>query len=478
MQKKMLCFLLGMFFFSAAVHAHIVLPSVFSDNMVLQQKSKVKIWGKTEPGKTVTVSNTWDKRNYTVTAAATGSWIVSIATPVYGGPYELVISDGEPVTLKNILIGDVWVCSGQSNMEMPLAGWGKVLDYEQEIKAADYPGIRLLQARQTASTRPLNDLVLANGGWQVCSPQSIPDFSSTAYFFAREIHKKTGIPIGLVHTSWGGTYIEAWTGGEALKKLPAYADGVEKIEKAEPAVDHTDGNRPSVLFNAMIHPILSFGIKGVIWYQGEANADRGPADYYTLFPTMINNWRQRWGYDFPFYFVQLANFMKKEPQPGPADWAVIRDAQRQALSLPNTGMAVTTDIGDENDIHPKNKQEVGRRLALIALSEIYNRKLVYSGPVLKSKSVNGDQVVLRFSSADGLRAKGGQSPTGFAVAGADRQFYWAVAKIEGTKVILHSDKVANPVAVRYGWANNPDANLMNAAGLPASPFRTDTWELK
>lgn len=477
---KRLFFLAAVCCLSMITRAHIVLPSFFSDNMVLQQKSTVKIWGKTEAGKTVTITTSWNQKQATAVAGADGKWQVAVSTPSYGGPYEISLSDGETITLKNILIGDVWVCSGQSNMEMPLAGWGKVENYETEIKNAGYPMIRLLQAKRIASTRPLDDLAIWDGGWQVCSPQSVPEFSSTAYFFAREVYKKTGIPIGLLHTSWGGTIIEAWTSGASLKKFPQFTEAVAKIEAAAPEVKGGDGNRASVLFNAMIHPLIPFRIKGVIWYQGESNADQVEEAllYRKLFPNLINDWRQQWNQpDLPFYFVQLANYSKKGNEAAMAAWPLLREAQRNTLSLPHTGMAVTIDIGNSTDIHPKNKQEVGRRLALAALANTYGKKNEYTGPVLSGQVVKNGGIELTFTHAKGLNSKKGNGIlNGFAIAGGDKQFYPADVTIRGKKVFVSSPSVkATPVAVRYAWADDPGADLCNDAGLPASPFRTDDW---
>ena len=637
---------------SGSLEAKVTLPAVFGDNMVFQQKTNAAVWGKADPGKTVKLVPGWDKKTYTAKADEKGNWKVTMPTPGYGGPYAITISDGEPLTLNNVLVGEVWVCSGQSNMEMPLAGWGKVNNYQQEIEAAKYPKIRLLQVEQQTSLTPREDAKVWVGGWQACSPASIPNFSSTAYFFAREIYKKMGVPIGLIHTSWGGTIAEAWTSGGALKKMPDFAGMVTQMEasqqnqsgksyqqqmeewqsavlakdpgyqgslaswaatsfddagwkkmelpayweagvlpnfdgvvwfrkkitiptswagkelkvnlgmiddddityfngkkigatqgynkprtytipadevKAGEAVitvrvfDSTgnggfsddkntlallsvdgqrlslDGswqyregfnlkdvpampvsnegpNRPMVLYNAMIHPFIQFAIRGAIWYQGESNAGRA-YQYRELFPLMISDWREKWGRgNFPFYFVQLANYMNRNEQPEATGWAALREAQLQTLSLPNTGMAVTIDIGEAKDIHPKNKQDVGGRLAKIALAQTYGQKLAYSGPVLKSGVAKGNQMVLSFTHAEGgLRASDGGALKGFAVAGEDQKFHWADAKVQGDQIVVSSAAVTKPVAVRYAWANNPECNLVNGAGLPASPFRTDSW---
>jgi sialate O-acetylesterase len=463
---------------TAPVQAKVKLPSVFSDNMVFQQKTKAAVWGKTDANKTVKVTGSWNNKTVTGKADASGNFKVLISTPSFGGPYTVTVSDGEDLSLKNILIGDVWLCSGQSNMEMPLAGWGKINNYEQEIKEANYPNIRLLQGIRTASNVPLDDAKVANGGWTACTPQYVEGFSSVAYFFARELNKKTGIPIGLIHTSWGGTIAEAWTSAATLKTMPDFVDAVNKVENAAKdssvAKKEEGPNRTTVLYNAMIHPYLQFAIKGAIWYQGESNAGRAK-QYRTLFPAMITDWRKNWGIgNFPFYFVQLANFMKVEAEPVTSNWAELRDAQLSTLSLPNTGMAVIIDAGDEKDIHPKNKQDVGKRLALIALAKNYKVKVPYSGPVYQSQKIEGNAIKLNFKATDGgLKTSDGAALKGFAVAGADQKFYWAKAEIKGNQVLVSSDKVANPVSVRYAWANNPVCNLVNGAGLPASPFRTD-----
>lgn len=637
--------------FSSSLQAKVKLPSLFSDNMVFQQKSKAAVWGKADPGKAITISTTWSRVRYTAKADESGNWKIKVATPAYGGPYAMTISDGEPLILMNVLIGEVWVCSGQSNMEMPLGGWGKIDHYEQEIAAAKYPMIRLLQVDHVASNFPLEDAKVANAGWKPCIPQYVAEFSSVAYFFAREIYNKTKIPIGLIHTSWGGTIAEAWTSAATLKTIPDFVAAVNKIEdlgkeknsvtveqklaawqdlveqkdagmqqgkpawtastynasswknmqlptlwedaglagfdgvvwfrknitipeawagkelklnlgtiddnditffdgekigqtegynvprnytipankvkagtftlavrvfdgagggglygdknvmsiiggdgtrialdgawqyqigmnlKDAPKPESIDGpNRTTVLYNAMIHPYLQFPIKGVIWYQGESNADRAH-QYRTLFPAMITDWRKQWGQgDFPFYFVQLANFMKVEPQPVPSAWAELRDAQRATLSLPNTGMAVTIDIGNAGDIHPKNKQDVGKRLALIALAKNYGVKGPYSGPVYQSAKIEGNAINLSFDPIQGLKTSDGAELKGFAIAGADQKFHWAKARIKGNQILVSSTEVADPVAVRYAWANNPVCNLTNASGLPASPFRTDKWD--
>jgi sialate O-acetylesterase len=635
---------------SLTTQAKVTLPSVFSDNMVLQQKTNAAIWGTSDAGKTVTITTSWNSQKYTAVPDKTGKWKVKVATPSYGGPYSININDGQATTLKNVLIGEVWVCSGQSNMQMPLAGWGKINDYEKEIAAANYPMIRLLQAEMVTSNVPLDNAKVTNGGWTLCTPQYIAEFSSVAYFFAREIYNKTKVPVGLIHTSWGGTIAEAWTSGPTLKTMADFAQAVKSIEDAaagstketyeqkmqvwQKNVDEKDAgysagtaawainknektgwenmtlpalwentslpgfdgvvwfrkkvnlpaswagkdikvslgaidddditwfngeqigktqgyatprnytiaanlvkpgeneivvrvfdgaggggiydnaktlsltsangeqlslagawtykvgvnlkdmpakpmdmngpNRPTVLYNAMIHPFIQYSIRGAIWYQGESNADRAK-QYQSLFPALITDWRKNFNQgDFPFYFVQLANFMKPIDQPAESEWAELREAQFKTLSLPNTGMAVAIDIGDAVDIHPKNKQEVGRRLALIALAKTYGQKMSYSGPLYQSYKAEGNKIKVTFKNVDGgLKPKGSTKVAGFEIAGADKKFHWAEASIAGNEIVVSSNEVPNPVAVRYSWADNPNGNLYNVAGLPASPFRTD-----
>lgn len=466
------------YLFIQSTQAKIALPNFFTDNMVLQQKTKVNFSGKASPSAQVSITTSWNGKKYETEADAEGAWRILVQTPTYGGPYEVVVSDGEALTLHNILIGEVWFCSGQSNMEMPLAGWGKIQHYEQEIEKADYPSIRLLQVLHAAGQTPTDEAKLWDGGWQECNSKSIPEFSSTAYFFAREIYEKTHIPIGLIHSSWGGTYVEAWMSEQTLTKYAVLKEAYDKMKTIEvSSFDAKNGNQPTALYNAMVKPFIGFPIEGAIWYQGESNAGRAVA-YRDLFPAMIKDWRSKWGVgDFPFYFVQLANYMKKEDAPIASDWAMLREAQTYALKLPNTGMAVIMDIGDKDDIHPKNKQEVGRRLALLALNNTYRQKNSCSGPNLKSHKIKANEILLRFDGKGSpLILKGNGGNHTFAVAGNDHKFYWANAKIQENRIVVSSPQVKEPVAVRYAWANNPDADLFNAEGLPAAPFRTDNWD--
>lgn len=634
----------------AAPAEWIKLPAVFTDNMVLQRGIEVPVWGKATANGKVTVLFEGQKKS--TVADENGDWQIRLNPLTTGGPFVLEVIGKESIILANVMVGEVWVCSGQSNMEMPLAGWGKIDNYEEEIAAANYPNIRLFQVHKAMSLLPQPDVQA--DAWQECSPNTVPLFSAVAYFFGRKLHKELDIPIGLIHTSWGGTVAEAWTAPEFLEQLEdfiplmqelktaatteeelrlEYERKVEdwqklldaKVQEAQSGtntwessttddsdwhsmrlpilwesaglpgfdgivmfrktfdipdvvanesftlslgpiddqdvtfingrhVGTTDSynaqrhydipagifkvgdnliavqvldtgggggiwgeasqmwlksssgtrialagdwkykevmslndvpprpqspdspNRPTVLYNAMLKPLMPCALRGAIWYQGESNAARA-CQYRELFPTMINSWRTNWGQgDFPFLFVQLANWRQRRDLPLDSDWAELREAQSKTLALPNTGMAVTIDIGDADDIHPKNKQDVGLRLALNALAKVYDKDIVYSGPMYQSMRVQADKIILTFDYADGgLVAKGGDL-TGFAIAGEDKNFVWANALIDGETVVVSSPAIKNPVAVRYAWADNPACNLYNAAGLPASPFRTDEWD--
>ena len=491
---------------AGAAVADIKLPAIIGDNMVLQQGGKVPIWGWADPGEEVTAGVSWNNMKWAVKADKDGKWSFRINPPKAGGPYEMTLTGKNTITIKNILVGEVWVCSGQSNMQMTVQSSNNA---QQEIADAGYPKIRLFSVKRTVAETPQSD---CEGNWSECSPRTVPDFSAVAYFFGRELHKQLNVPVGLIHTSWGGTPAESWTRREVLEadadfvpivkryddavakypqamkeyeqKLAEWKEAVEKA-KAEgkdqprrPGEPFGPGNpnAPAGLYNAMIAPLIPYGIQGAIWYQGESNAGRA-YQYRTLFPAMIKNWRDDWGQgQFSFLFVQLANFMQTKPEPTESAWAELREAQSMTLALPNTGMVVIIDIGDAVDIHPKNKQDVGKRLALWALADTYGKKLVYSGPIYKSMNVDCSSIILSFNHVGGgLVAKGGAELKGFSIAGKDRKFVWADAKIDGDKVIVSSEKVDMPVAVRYAWADNPVCNFYNQEDLPASPFRTDEW---
>lgn len=639
--KKYTYLLLLTVLFTSVLQAEVRLPHIFSDNMVLQRDKILKIWGWADKNEKVQVEILGQIKN--TKTDKSGYWFVNIDPIPYGGPYQMRIQGvNNTITLNNILIGDIWLCSGQSNMEMPVNGWGQVYNYEKEIKDADYPLIRAFNVEKAMSMTPDSDF---GGKWQVCSPETVSSFSATAYFFARKLNKQLNIPIGIINSSWGGTDIETWISSDSFQKLPdnfkeRYADlkgidltkfaqenenkkkdylaalandpgikeewfkpsygtttwkkmqipqewgqtelasidgivwfkynfslpesaigktatihlgpvddddvswingtkigetvgyGIPRIYDIEKGVlknginnltikvvDHSGGGGlfglpddlyievngikyplageweykpsvtnkefgyidfspnayPSLLYNAMINPITPLSIKGAIWYQGENNANAA-YNYRTLFPTLINDWRGKWGYQFPFYWVQLANYMAKDNQPEDSRWAELRESQDMTLSLANTGQAVITDIGDGADIHPRNKQDVGLRLALIALNKDYGKSdIVYSGPTFKKMEISGDKAIIYFDNiGKGLSVKSKYGYIeGFAIAGADNKFVWAKAYLDGDKVIVTSDQITNPAAVRYSWSNNPDVNLFNSEGLPAAPFRTD-----
>jgi sialate O-acetylesterase len=474
--------------------AELKLHALFSDGMVLQSDFACPVWGTVEPGEEISVSIAGQKK--TAKAGADGKWSLKLDPLKTGGPHELIVGGRNTITVRDVLVGEVWICSGQSNMEWTVNNSNNAVE---EKASANYPKLRhfLVPKRQEAA--PVADVV---GSWKLCSPDTVGGFTAVGYFFGRELHQKLSVPIGLIHTSWGGTAAEVWTSKRVLdatdllkpmvesyakrsetyeKQFAAYKEAAEKAKaEGKPAPKAPGGKpmMPSCLYNGMIANILPYGIKGAVWYQGESNASRAK-EYQTLFPAMIKNWREDWGQgDFPFGFVQLANYLPRKEQPADSAWAELREAQTLTLSLPKTGMAVIIDIGDAKDIHPRNKQDVGRRLALWAQSQVYGKDIVYSGPIYESMKVEDGKVRLVFKHVGGgLEAKG-EKLTGFSVAGEDRTFHWADAKVDGKTVVVSSEKVAKPVAVRYAWADNPECNLYNKEGIPASPFRTDDWARK
>lgn len=629
------------------VQAKVTLPSFFTNNMVIQQNSTLTLPGKAKAGKKVTVKASWNDNKFTTKATVDGSFRIEIPTPAAGGPYTITISDGETLTLKNVLAGEVWFCSGQSNMEMPVAGWGKVMNYEQEVAEAKYSSIRLLQVKKTIAFTPAEDVEINMGGWQECSSATVPEFSAVAYFYARELWKELNVPIGVIDCTWGGTPAEAWTSLGTLKQVIGFQDETSKIEKlnfdkaslvatyqqdmkewqelfaAKDAglnkgtplwtsslqtdkawktmelpgywegrgLDGVDGivwfqreieiptnwegkdislslgmiddedityyngkeiakgygyatprrytipaelvkagkgtitvrvadfggeggihgekkdlfaevngqkislngvwnyrvgmtmrelppapvspessSYPSVLYNAMVHPFTIFPIKGVIWYQGEANVGRDK-QYVPLFQSLIADWRKQWNTDFPFYFVQLANFLKPQEVQPDSQWAALREAQAEALHVDNTGMVVAIDLGVSYDIHPKNKQEVAKRFATLALANTYHQG-EYIMPACQSYSISGKKLTLTFNTEIQAQEK---IIKGFILAGPDGVFYPATATLTGkTSIVLESSDVAIPIAARYNWADCPDGNLYSTnSNLPVPPFRTD-----
>jgi sialate O-acetylesterase len=499
----LLCLLLALTTVNV-VQADVKLPAVISDNMVLERDMKLPIWGTADPGESVTV--TLGEQTATATADNDGRWSVKLASRAAGGPLEMTVKGKNSLTIKNILVGEVWICSGQSNMEWTVASSNNP---KEEIAAANYPKIRLFTVPKKVSDEPQSD---CGGKWVECSPSTVGGFSGVGYFFGRTLQQDLDVPVGLVNSSWGGTPAESWTTWNTLAANPTLnpitdqadqikanlpklkAQHAEKLAqwkvtaakikaegkqppRAPQLLDSNNPRWPAGLYNGMIAPLVPYAIRGAIWYQGEANAGRAE-QYQTLLPAMITDWRRAFNEgDFPFLIVQLANFTDKKSEPMDDPWAELREAQtKTAGSLPNTGLALAIDIGEAKDIHPRNKQEVGRRLALVAERMTYGMNVVDSGPTYEGMKVAGSEIRITFKNVDGgLEAKGGDKLEGFAIAGADHKFVWAEATIEGNSVIVRSDKISAPVAVRYAWAANPTCNLYNKAGLPAVPFRTDDW---
>lgn len=479
--------------FPVSLAAEVAMPKLFSDHMMIQRNLPVHVWGTGVAGEAVSVTFRGETRE-TITDTL-GRWSLYLPPADAGGPYVLSIKGTNTITFQDVLVGDVWVASGQSNMEFQMS-WAA--DSQKEIAAARYPQIRLFHFEKKAS-----DYALSDGNaksWSACTPESVSDFSAVAYFFAREIQQREHVPIGVIESSWGGTPAEAWTSLAALSSdaslMPVFAayatmtdqeevnrlevkQEQKEIEQAKAAGRPTpkfswrppvESWKPGALYNGMIAPLVAFPIRGVIWYQGESNSvlNRAPL-YGRLFPAMIQDWRNRWAEgDFPFLFVQIANFTSTPAE----DWPAIREAQRKTLALKNTAMAVTIDIGNPEDVHPTDKQDVGARLAVAARAVAYGEKVEYSGPLYRLSAKEGKGIRLWFDHAEsGLVAKHGKL-TGFEIAGADNKFVPADVQIEGSTILVSSPQVPEPKLVHYGWSNSPECNLYNKEGLPASPFET------
>ena len=455
------------------LHAAVHLPAVLSDNAVLQADAPIPIWGTADVGEQITV--TLNDQHQTATTGADGRWRVTMAALKAGSPCVLTVAGTTSITLKNLLVGEVWVGSGQSNMEFALKNANHAA---QEIAGATFPSIRLFSVAKKTADEPLAD---CSGHWVECSPETVPGFSAVAYFFGRELHQTLGVPVGLIHTSWGGTPAEAWTSHEALsatddlkefftawdksvadfpkvqakyaKDLAAWTKADAEAKAAgtpEPkplrAPTLAESHKPTVLYNGMIAPLLPYAIRGAIWYQGESNAGQ-PLKYRTLLPAMIQDWRTAWGQgEFPFYIVQLANFMARKPDPSESSWAALREAQYlTSVQVKNSGLATIIDIGQGENIHPTNKQDVGHRLALNALALTYSKAIEYSGPIFHQLSVEGAKAVLAFTHVGkGLASRGGGALTGFSVCGADKHFVWAEAAIVGDTVVVTAASVTKP----------------------------------
>lgn len=438
----------------------ICLPSVFSSNMVLQQNNKVAIWGWASPAEKVTITGSWNNEPVEVITNRGAKWKALLQTPAAGGPFTITLEGQNKVLLESVLVGEVWVCSGQSNMEWSANHGFK--NAKEEIENSDYPNIRLFHVEKATSDTRQEDLT---GTWTVCTPETMKTFSGTAYFFGRELSQKLDIPIGLIHSSWGGTAAEVWTDEEVIASDPHLAENAANL----PAYDWWP-NKSGVAFNAMIAPMLQYNIAGAIWCQGETNTI-APLNYQRLFPAMIKDWREEWNHQFSFYYVQIAPFKYDQPHKG----VMLREAQLKSMAVPSTGMVVISDIGN---IHPTNKQDVGYRLAQWALAKTYGKEgLAFSGPVYKETKIEGKKVKLLFDYAEnGLVAKDGDL-THFEIAGEDQVFFSAKAKISGSTIEVSNKKVKAPIAVRFAWDNIAEPNLFNAEGLPASSFRTDDWEI-
>ncbi|HRY50862.1 MAG TPA: sialate O-acetylesterase [Candidatus Paceibacterota bacterium] len=479
---------------SASAWANVRLPALFTDHMVLQQEKAIPVWGWADEGETVTVRF----RQQTVsTVARGGKWMVRLQPEKPGGPDSLTVSANNQVSMDDVLVGEVWICSGQSNMEWPLS---RSYQPEADIQSATNAKIRLFTVPKLKAKTPVKDV---KASWKVCQPDEAKNFSAVGYYFGRALQRDCAVPIGLIHTSWGGSPAEVWMSEDVLTQNPEYRRDIldtypaawrkyqeqvaayekEKAELEAQGKKIQRGRpwglwRPTELYNGMIAPLIPYAIRGAIWYQGESNAGRAH-QYRTLFPDMIRNWRRDWGQDdFTFLAVQLAPYMKIQEQPAESAWAELREAQWLATQvLPNVGMAVITDVGDPQDIHPTKKVPVGERLALAARGIAYGEKITYSGPIYRRMVARGNQAILSFRHVGkGLHAPDGELK-GFAVCGPDRHFYWAQAKIEGRRVVVSCPEVKRPVAVRYGWADCPVVNLWNKDGLPASPFRTDDFPM-
>ena len=489
--------------FTGIAQAAVRLPALIGDNMVLQAEAKTNVWGWADPQEKVTVK--FAGKTGSATAGADGKWSVRLAGLKAGTAGELTIAGSNTIALKNVIAGEVWVASGQSNMEFSVAG---AMNKDAEIAGANFPQIRMFTVQKAAKAEPQEDCV---GKWEVCAPDAVAHFSAVGYFFARHLHEKLKQPVGVIHTSWGGTPAEHWTPKPVMEADPDFKPQVdnwvktvadypaakEAYDKAmtewktaaeaakaagmpepkQPGGPPRGGDPfggPGCLYNGMIAPVTPYTIQGAIWYQGESNASAARL-YRKLFPTMIMSWRRAWAHgglagselpEFPFLFVQLANFMARQAEPTESNWAELREAQLMTLEMPHTGMAIAIDVGDATDIHPKNKQEVGRRLALNAEASVYFQDQEFSGPIFGGAQVEDGKIRLSFRNAEGMKSQDGGPLKGFAIAGEDHAFHWADAEIQGDHIIVSSKDVPAPASARYAWADNPECNLINAAGLP------------
>lgn len=475
---KIYKFLLLIVLFACAAiiaNAQVKLPSIFTDNMVLQQQAQAPVWGWAKPRATISVATSWNGKTYESKADASGKWRTAVATPAAGGPYELTISDGTPVKLSNVLIGEVWLCTGQSNMEMPVKGFKgtPVIGSNDAILKSKNKNIRLYTVPRSSWTVPQENS--KPSVWKVAEPESVAGFSATGYFFGRLLNEMLDVPVGLINVSYGGSTIEAWMDPSVLKsfkeiKIPAKNDSIKVVNRT-----------PTTLFNGMLYPVIGYGIKGCIWYQGESNYDR-PDQYEQLLPAMVKEWRGLWGQgEFPFYYMQIAPYNYAQLPPynygGKYNSAYLRDAQRKSeAKIANSAMAVILDLGEEASIHPGHKEEPGERLALLALAKTYGLKgFGYQSPAYESMTVNGSIAALKFVNAPNGLTSFGKELVNFEIAGSNKQFYPAKAVINGSSVSVSSPMVKEPVAVRYAFKDFVVGDLFSNEGLPVSSFRTDEW---
>lgn len=498
--------LLSLFLCAAPAHAEVKLNPLFSSGMVLQRNTEVPVWGTAAKGEQVTVQ--FQGQTLTATAGKDGDWKVRLLNLKAGGPYPLAVKGVNTLEIPNVLVGEVWICSGQSNMAFALQ---QATSASRHVAEARNPNLHVFQVGFNPADTPQNE---AKGEWVECTPESAGKFSAVAYFFGRDLQKALGVPVGLIQTAVGGTPAEAWSSRGTLEANPefkgilnTYAQAVKNYPQAKEQYDAAvvkykeaaaeakrqgttaprppqvpfgpdNPRRPSCLYNGMIAPLIPYAIRGAIWYQGESNASRA-AEYRALYPAMIQNWRDEWGRgNFPFLGVQLAPFKKISSQPQESDWAELREAQLLATrTMLKVGMAVITDVGEEDDIHPRQKEPVGARLALLARRMAYGEKVTASGPEYDTMRVEDGRIVLKFRNAGGgLVAKDGPLK-GFAICGKDRVWANAMAEIQGDRVVVWNRNISEPVAVRFGWADYPVVNLWNKDGLPATPFRTDDFPL-
>jgi sialate O-acetylesterase len=446
-------------------YGKIRLPHVIASNMVLQQQSSSTLWGWADPGEKIIVTTSWNNAVDSVVTTGDANWKIKVNTPAAGGPYTITLKGWSTVVLENVMIGEVWVCSGQSNME-----WSSNQNLKQimdELPNSANNNIRLFHTPKTTSAHPQDDL---EGQWKVCSPESLKGFSAVGYFFGKKLQQDLNVPIGLINASWGGTPAETWTPEEKVW-------GDDELKKAAAAIKESQWwpKTPGLAYNAMISPLANFSIAGAIWYQGESNTGTA-ATYKKLFTTMIDAWRKAWHKEFPFYYVQIAPYTYGDKNIG----ALLREQQTMTLSFPNTGMVVITDLVDNvKDIHPINKRDVGIRLANIALAETYKQNIpVYKSPMFSRMEVNKDKAIVYFDNApNGFMTNDNKKATEFYIAGEDKNFLPADVKIEKNRIIVSNKQIKTPVAVRFSFSNTAMSNLFSKEALPVAPFRTDDWEV-